>query len=122
MFKNILIVNRGEIAYRIIKTAQKLGITCFALASDADKNALHAQMADHTINIAGNTALETYLNQEKIIDLAKQHSIDAVHPGYGFLSENAVFARACSDAEIVFIGPNHKTIEEMGSKRCSRRL
>jgi 3-methylcrotonyl-CoA carboxylase alpha subunit len=122
MFKNLLIVNRGEIACRIIKTAKRLGITCFTLASDADKNALHTQMSDHTIRLYGNEALETYLDQDKIIDLAKKYSINAVHPGYGFLSENANFARACGDEGITFIGPDPKTIEDMGSKAQAKRI
>src|SRR5437868_13215765 len=106
MFKRILIANRGEIACRIIKTARRMGIKTVAVYSEADKDALHVEMADEAVFIGPPQAAESYLVIEKIIDACKKTGAQAVHPGYGFLSEREAFAKALSDAKIVFIGPN----------------
>src|SRR5436305_4092287 len=104
MFKRILIANRGEIACRIIKTARKMGIATVAVYSDADRDALHVEMADEAIAIGAAAARESYLNADKIIDACKRSGAQALHPGYGFLSENAEFARRVEEEGIVFIG------------------
>ena len=121
MFKRILIANRGEIACRIIKTARRLGIETVAVYSDADKDALHVEMADAAVRIGPPPAAESYLVIEKIIDAAKATGAQAVHPGYGFLSEREAFARALEAAGIVFIGPNPKAIAAMGDKIESKK-
>src|SRR5437762_1773564 len=105
MFSKILIANRGEIACRIIKTARRLGIKTVAVYSDADCGARHVAMADEAVHIGRSAARESYLVAEKLIDAAKRSGAEAIHPGYGFLSENAGFAEACATAGIVFIGP-----------------
>ena len=122
MFKRILVANRGEIACRIIKTAKKLGIEAVAVYSDADKDALHVKMADHSINIGLSTANESYLSIEKIIKAVKETKSDAVHPGYGFLSENPKFALALNSIGVTFIGPPVQAIEAMGDKITSKNL
>ncbi len=122
MFDKILIANRGEIACRVIKTARKMGIKTVAVYSDADARALHAAMADEAVNIGPAPAAQSYLVIEKIIEACKQAGAEAVHPGYGFLSENAAFAHALKDAGIVFIGPNPKAIEAMGDKIESKKF
>jgi propionyl-CoA carboxylase alpha chain len=122
MFRKILIANRGEIACRIIKTARKMGIATVAVYSDADADALHVEMADEAINIGPPPAAQSYLLIDKIISACKQTGAEAVHPGYGFLSERAAFARALADANIVFIGPNPRAIEAMGDKIESKRF
>ena len=106
MFKRILIANRGEIACRIIKTARRLGIETVAVYSEADRDALHVEMADEAVPIGPPAAAESYLVIDKIIDACKQSGAEAVHPGYGFLSEREAFPRALAKAGIVFIGPN----------------
>src|SRR5450432_4282844 len=106
MFKRILIANRGEIACRIIKTARRLGIETVAVYSDADKDALHVEMADVAVPIGPPPAVESYLVIDKILDACRQTGAEAVHPGYGFLSECEAFANALAAAGIVFIGPN----------------
>jgi propionyl-CoA carboxylase alpha chain len=116
MFKKILIANRGEIACRVIKTARRMGIKTVAVYSDADARALHVEMADEAVHIGPPAASESYLVIDKIIDACKQTGAEAVHPGYGFLSENAKFAHALKDAGITFIGPNPRAIEAMGDK------
>jgi propionyl-CoA carboxylase alpha chain len=121
MFKRILIANRGEIACRIIKTARKLGIETVAVYSEADKDALHVQMADTAVAIGPPTAAESYLVIEKIVAACKQSGAEAVHPGYGFLSEREAFPRALAAADIVFIGPNPKAIAAMGDKIESKK-
>src|SRR6202521_1923739 len=121
MFKRILIANRGEIACRIIKTARRLGIETVAVYSDADKDALHVEMADEAVRIGPPPAAESYLVIEKIIEAAKATGAEAVHPGYGFLSEREAFARAIEAAGIVFIGPNPKAIAAMGDKIESKK-
>ena len=122
MFKKILIANRGEIACRVIKTARKMGIKTVAVYSDADKDALHVEMADEAVHIGPPAAAESYLVIEKIIDACKKTGAEAVHPGYGFLSERAAFCQALSDNGIVFIGPNVRAIEAMGDKIESKKF
>ncbi|MBI5762394.1 MAG: acetyl-CoA carboxylase biotin carboxylase subunit [Planctomycetes bacterium] len=116
MFKRVLIANRGEIAVRIAQTLQQMGIKTVAVYSDADRRALHVQVADEAYPLPGNTSAETYLRYDKIIALAEEHGVDAIHPGYGFLSENEDFATACADARITFIGPSPDVIRDMGDK------
>jgi geranyl-CoA carboxylase alpha subunit len=118
--KKILIANRGEIACRIQRTAQTLGYRTVAIFSDADANALHVQLADEAVNIGPAPVQQSYLNMAAIIDAARRTGADAIHPGYGFLSENPGFALACQHAGITFIGPSPDAIELMGSKRLSK--
>jgi propionyl-CoA carboxylase alpha chain len=122
MFKKILIANRGEIACRVIKTARRMGIKTVAVYSDADARALHVEMADEAVHIGPPAASESYLVIDKIIDACKQTGAEAVHPGYGFLSENAKFAHALKDAGLTFIGPNPRAIEAMGDKIESKKF
>jgi propionyl-CoA carboxylase alpha chain len=122
MFQKILIANRGEIACRVIRTARRLGIASVAIYSDADAGALHVREADEAICIGGSTSAESYLVIEKVIDAVRQSGAQAVHPGYGFLSENAVFADALEAEGIVFIGPRNKAIAAMGDKIESKKL
>ena len=121
MFKRILIANRGEIACRIIKTARRMGIATVAVFSDADKDARHVEMADDAVNIGPPPAAESYLVIDKIIDACKRSGAEAVHPGYGFLSEREAFPRALSQAGLVFIGPNPSAIAAMGDKIESKK-
>ena len=104
-FKKILIANRGEIACRVIKTCNDIGIKTVSIYSDADKEALHVKLADESKPLGGLTPTESYLNIEKIIEIALETKSEAIHPGYGFLSENTDFAKACVDNNIIFIGP-----------------
>ena len=120
MFGKILIANRGEIACRIIKTARRMGIATVAVYSDADARALHVDMADEAVHIGPAPSAQSYLVIDNIIAAAKKTGADAIHPGYGFLSENADIARACEANGIVFIGPTVKAIHLMGSKRLSK--
>jgi propionyl-CoA carboxylase alpha chain len=122
MFAKLLIANRGEIACRIIKTARRLGIATVAVYSDADRDALHVDMADEAVRIGPAAASQSYLDAAKIIQAAKETGADAIHPGYGFLSENAAFAKALAKAGIAFVGPNVKAIEAMGDKIESKKL
>ena len=122
MFKKILIANRGEIACRVIKTARRMGIQTVAVYSDADKDALHVEMADEAVHIGPPPAAESYLLADRIIAACKQTGAEAVHPGYGFLSERAAFAQALADNGIVFIGPNPRAIEAMGDKIESKKF
>src|SRR6516164_6321110 len=121
MFKRILIANRGEIAVRIIRACREMGVESVAVFSDVDRRALHVRKADHAFHIGPATASESYLNIEKILDVAKRAGAEAIHPGYGFLSENARFATACRDAGIKFIGPTPESMEMMGSKTRARQ-
>ena len=121
MFKKILIANRGEIACRVIKTAKRMGIKTVAVYSDADRDAMHVAMADEAINIGPPAAAESYLVIEKIIDACKKTGAEAVHPGYGFLSEREAFAHALKAAGIIFIGPNAHAIAAMGDKIESKK-
>jgi 3-methylcrotonyl-CoA carboxylase alpha subunit len=122
MFNKILIANRGEIACRVIKTARRMGVATVAVYSDADRDALHVQLADEAVHIGGAPARESYLIGERILEAALATGAQAVHPGYGFLSENAGFARACSQQGVVFIGPPTAAIEAMGSKSAAKRI
>ena len=122
MFKKLLIANRGEIACRVIKTAKKMGIKTVAIYSDADRNALHVKMADEAVHIGPAPANQSYIVIEKVMDAIKQTGAEAVHPGYGFLSENAKFAEALEAAGVAFIGPPKGAIEKMGDKITSKKL
>lgn len=116
LIKRLLIANRGEIACRIMRTAKRLGIHCIAIYSDADANSLHVNMADSAYRVGGELSKESYLNIPAIIDIAKKHHADAIHPGYGFLAENAAFAEHCRKENICFIGPKSDVIRIMGNK------
>ncbi len=122
MFKKILIANRGEIACRVIKTARRMGIKTVAVYSLADRDALHRELADESICIGPAPSRESYLDIDKVIAACKESGAQAVHPGYGFLSENASFARRVEEAGIVFIGPKHAAIAAMGDKIASKKL
>ncbi len=122
MFKKILIANRGEIACRVIKTARKMGIATVAVYSEADRDARHVELADEAVFIGPAPSRESYLVADKIIDACKQTGAQAVHPGYGFLSENEAFARRVEEAGITFIGPKHYSISAMGDKIASKKL
>ncbi len=122
MFHKILISNRGEIACRIIRTCRRLGIATVAVYSEADRNALHTHEADEAVCIGAAEASASYLNVDRIIDAATNLKADAIHPGYGFLSENTHFAKRCHEVGLVFIGPSVKTIELMGSKSAAKHL
>jgi len=121
-FKKILIANRGEIAVRIIRACHEMGIGTVAVYSDADRTAMHVRFAHEAIHIGGSPSSESYLLTERVIDAAKQSGAEAIHPGYGFLSENADFARACRDAGIVFIGPPPEAMDALGDKVRARKL
>ncbi|HET7152252.1 MAG TPA: acetyl-CoA carboxylase biotin carboxylase subunit [Candidatus Kapabacteria bacterium] len=120
--KKILIANRGEIALRVIRACKELGIRSVAVYSDADANAAHVQMADDAYNIGEPPPLKSYLNQDKIIAAAKKSHADAIHPGYGFLSENPVFAKRVRDESMIFIGPSAEAIRMLGDKTAARAL
>ena len=122
MFDKILIANRGEIACRVIKTAKQMGIKTVAVFSDADRNALHVQMADEAVNIGPPPANQSYIDIKKVISAVKKTNAQAVHPGYGFLSENAKFAQSLSDIGVTFIGPPENAIESMGDKITSKKI
>jgi acetyl-CoA carboxylase, biotin carboxylase subunit len=121
MFKKILIANRGEIAVRVIRACHEMGIAAVAVYSDVDRAALHVRNADEAYPIGAAAARESYLNIEKILDVTARSGADAIHPGYGFLSENAKFARACADARVKFIGPTAAAMDAMGSKTRARQ-
>jgi acetyl-CoA carboxylase biotin carboxylase subunit len=122
MFKKVLIANRGEIAVRIIRACRDLGISTVAVYSDADRRSLHVALADEAYHIGGSAPTESYLNKEKIIDAAKKSGAEAIHPGFGFLSENESFADMCEKSGIVFIGPSPEAIRLMGDKITARKI
>ncbi len=122
MFDKILIANRGEIACRIIKTAKKMGIRTVAVYSEADAKALHVNQADEAYLLGGAAAKDSYLKAEKILEIAKLSGAQAIHPGYGFLSENAEFAKNCKDSDVIFIGPPVPAIVAMGSKSAAKEI
>ena len=119
-FRKVLIANRGEIAVRVIRTLHEMGIAAVALYSDADRSALHVRMADEAYPIGPAAATESYLRMDKVLDVAKKSGCDAIHPGYGFLSENAEFADACERAGVTFIGPPGSAMRQLGSKTAAR--
>src|SRR6266542_1357472 len=122
MFKKVLIANRGEIAVRIMATCREMGIRTVAVYSEADRNAKHVREADEAYFIGPAPAAQSYLRIDTILDAARQSGAEAIHPGYGFLSENAAFVEACEQAEIVFIGPPAAAMRLMGSKIAAREL
>ena len=122
MFKKILIANRGEIACRIMKTARRMGIATVAVYSDADASALHVRTADEAVRIGPAASRDSYLRGDAIIEAARQTGAEAIHPGYGFLSENEDFAQACAEAGIIFIGPTPDAIDAMGLKDKAKAI
>lgn len=122
MFHKMLIANRGEIACRVIRTARRMGVSTVAVYSDADRDALHVSMADEAVHIGPAPARESYLRGDRIIEACRSTAAQAVHPGYGFLSENAEFARRCEESGVVFIGPPPEAIESMGSKSAAKSI
>jgi acetyl-CoA carboxylase, biotin carboxylase subunit len=122
MFRKVLIANRGEIAVRVMRTLREMSIASVAVYSDADRASLHVRMADEAERVGPAASSESYLRIDRIIDAARKHGAEAIHPGYGFLSENAEFAAACESAGIVFIGPSAQSIRSMGSKTSARQI
>jgi 3-methylcrotonyl-CoA carboxylase alpha subunit len=120
MIRRLLIANRGEIVCRIVRSARRLGVTTIAVYSDADRNAQHVRVADEAYHLGAAPAADSYLSIPKLIELAQRVAADAIHPGYGFLSENAAFAQACVDAGLIFVGPPAAAIKSMGSKSASK--
>src|SRR5579862_4325227 len=119
--KKILVANRGEIALRIMRSAREMGIATVAVFSEADRNALHVRYADEAVCIGPPPSAQSYLLGDKIIDVCKKLNVDAIHPGYGFLSENAAFARKVRDAGLIFIGPSPESMEKMGDKLAAKQ-
>src|SRR4051794_254991 len=121
MFRKVLIANRGEIAVRVIRTLREMRIGTVAIYSDVDRTSLHVRMADEAEHVGPAASAESYLRIDRILDAARKHGAEAIHPGYGFLSENGDFAAACEDAGLGFIGPSANSIRLMGSKTSARR-
>lgn len=119
---HILIANRGEIAHRIIRTARRMGIRTLAVYSDVDAGLPYVAAADQAVHLPGSAAADTYLQQDRLLEIAREHGVDAIHPGYGFLAENAAFAKKCTDAGLRFIGPNPEAIAAMGSKSQAKAI
>ncbi|MBZ5635405.1 MAG: acetyl-CoA carboxylase biotin carboxylase subunit [Acidobacteriia bacterium] len=122
MFRKVLVANRGEIAVRVVRALRELGISSVAAYSDADRGSLPVRLADEAAYVGASPSSESYLRMDRILDAAKRHGAEAIHPGYGFLSENADFAEACAAAGIVFIGPPAEAIRKLGSKTAARQL
>src|SRR3954467_5227291 len=120
MFKKVLIANRGEISVRIIRACKEIGIQTVAVYSEADKDAMHVKMADEAFCIGPTAAKDSYLNMTNIMSVALLSNTDAIHPGYGFLAENADFASFCAEKNITFIGPDAEAINKMGAKAVAR--
>src|SRR4051812_14511069 len=121
MFRKVLIANRGEIAVRVIRALREMEIPSVAVYSDPDRTSLHVRMADEAERIGPGPSSESYLLIDRILDVARKYGADAIHPGYGFLSENADFAAACEAAGITFIGPSAASIQMMGAKTAARQ-
>ncbi|MFN7674103.1 MAG: biotin carboxylase N-terminal domain-containing protein, partial [bacterium] len=122
MFKSLLIANRGEIACRVIRTARRLGMRTIAVYSDADKDAMHVREADHAVRLGPAAAKDSYLRGDLILKAAVELGAEAIHPGYGFLSENAEFAESCAAAGIAFVGPRPDAIRDMGLKDRAKAI
>ena len=121
MFQKLMVANRGEIACRIIKTARNLGIKTLAIYSDGDKNSAHVLLADEACYVGPSEARKSYLNIKKIFEIAVEKNVDAIHPGYGFLSENHVFSKKVNNMGIIFVGPEWKAIKTMGNKKNAKQ-